>query len=318
MLAGAGRDGDEAMAMRRSWTLLLAAALLLAAPLARAAAPNGIIVYETDFGLRDGAVASMKGVALAVEPTLRLFDLTHEIPPFDIWTGAYQLDITLPYWPPGTVFVVVVDPGVGTERAAIVARTGSGHYVVTPDNGTLTLVADRLGLEAVHRIDEARHRLPGSEASFTFHGRDLFSITAARLASGAITLEQVGPRLATEPVRLDYQAASVAGDALVGTIPALDVNFGNVWTNIEPAAMAAVGLAKGDLVAVRILEGADEVYRGAVVWVDTFGDVPEGEALLYRNSVGTMALAINYGDFAATHGIGFGAEWRVELRRIRP
>jgi S-adenosylmethionine hydrolase len=115
-------------------------------------------------------------VAVSVDPTLRLENLTHEIPAFNIWEGAYRLNTTAPYWPAGTVFVSVVDPGVGTERRSVVLKTRSGHYFVSPDNGTLTLVAEDLGIAAVREIDESRYRLPGSEQSYTFHGRDVYSL----------------------------------------------------------------------------------------------------------------------------------------------
>jgi len=171
---------------------LCLAALLVAGPGA-AEDTNGIVVYQTDFGLKDGAVSAMRGVAVSVDPTLRLEDLTHEIPAFDIWEGAYRLNVTAPYWPPGTVFVSVVDPGVGTERRSVVLETRSGHYFVSPDNGTLTLVAEDLGIAAVRAIDESRYRLPGSEQSYTFHGRDVYSYAAAHLASGRIAFEISGP-----------------------------------------------------------------------------------------------------------------------------
>ena len=105
------------------------------------------VVFQTDFGLKDGAVAEMKGVALSVEPSLQLFDITHEIPSYNIWEAAYRLNQAAPFWPKGTVFVAVVDPGVGTERKSVVLKTRSGHYFVSPDNGTLTLVAKNLGLD---------------------------------------------------------------------------------------------------------------------------------------------------------------------------
>ena len=220
---------------------------------------NGMVVLETDFGLKDGAVAAMKGVALGVDRGLILHDLSHDIPPFDIWAGAYQLDITMPYWPKGTVFVAVIDPGVGTERGAVVARTGTGQYVVGPDNGLLTLVAEHYGIEAVRRIDEAKHRLPGSEKSYTFHGRDVFSYTAAKLAGGVITFEEVGPVLPGDVHRLAYTKAAFTDGTASGMVPSLDVNFGNVWTNIDRETFAGLGLEAG-----RQGGGADRRGEGVV------------------------------------------------------
>jgi S-adenosylmethionine hydrolase len=282
---------------------------------AGAQATNGIVVYQTDFGLKDGAVSAMRGVAVSVDPTLRLEDLTHEIPPFDIWQGAYRLAQTAPYWPAGTVFVAVIDPGVGTDRRSVVLATESGHYFVSPDNGTLTLVATQLGIASVREIDEERHRLPGSEGSQTFHGRDLFSVVAARLASRQIGLEEVGPAAASDLVTIAYQRPEFAQGRIAGTIPILDVQFGNVWTNIDRATFEQLGLALGEEVEVRIFDGDDPVYEGTMPFVSTFGDVPQGEPLAYFNSLDNFSLAINWGDFAGTHDIGSGPAWRIELTR---
>jgi S-adenosylmethionine hydrolase len=282
---------------------------------AQAAEPVGIVVYETDFGLKDGAVSAMRGVAMGVSRDLVLEDLTHEIPPFNIWEGAYRLNQTAAYWPAGTVFVAVVDPGVGTERKNLVLQTSSGHFFVAPDNGLLTLVAETLGVEAVREIDLAKNRLPGSETSYTFFGRDLFSYTGARLAAGQLAFADVGPELAGDIVSIDYQRPAVAEGKVVGNIPVLDIQYGNVWTNIDRKTFESLGLAKGDRAKVLIRESVGEVWQGEVPYVDTFGDVPEGEPLLYLNSLGDVALAINYGDFASTFGVSSGPDWVIEIGR---
>src|SRR3954449_9091811 len=136
-------------------------------------AQNKLVVFQTDFGLKDGAVSAMKGVAMGVSTDLKLFDLTHEIPAYNIWEAAYRLQQTAQYWPAGTVFVSVVDPGVGSERKSVVLKTKSGHFFVTPDNGTLTLIAQRLGIDSIREIDESKNRLKNSNESYTFHGRDV-------------------------------------------------------------------------------------------------------------------------------------------------
>jgi S-adenosylmethionine hydrolase len=300
--------------IRLAAATLWLAALLCASPLL-AQDTNGIIVFETDFGLKDGAVSAMRGVAVSVDPTLRLENLTHEIPAFDIWEGAYRLNTTAPYWPPGTVFVAVIDPGVGTERNAVVLKTRSGHYFVSPDNGTLTLVAEDLGIAAVRAIDESRYRRPGSELSYTFHGRDVFSYAAAHLASGKIGFAEIGPELPREVMTIPYQKPEIEGEVVRGNIPILDVQFGNVWTNIDRATFERLGVAKGERVAVRIFNGNEQVFAGAMPYVSTFGDVPEGETLLYLNSVDNVALAINWGNFAETYRVDSGPEWRVEVAR---
>jgi S-adenosylmethionine hydrolase len=298
---------------------LAAAALWLAGILCASSVAaqdtNGIVVYQSDFGLKDGAVSAMRGVAVSVDPTLRLENLTHEIPAFDIWEGAYRLNATAPYWPPGTVFVSVIDPGVGTARKSVVLKTRSGHYFVSPDNGTLTLVAEDLGIEAVREIDESRYRRPGSEQSYTFHGRDVYSYAAAHLASGKTAFEDIGPELPPEVVAIAYQKPEVEGGVVRGNIPILDVQFGNVWTNIDRATFERLGVAKGAEVAVRIFNEGEQVFEGRMPYVSTFGDVPEGETLLYLNSVDNVAFAINWGNFAATYGIASGPKWRVEVEK---
>ncbi|GAB4399230.1 MAG: hypothetical protein OHK0053_19090 [Microscillaceae bacterium] len=170
----------------------------------------------------------MKGVAYAVSSELKMFDLTHEIPSFNIWEAAYRLQQAAPYWPAGTVFVSVVDPGVGSERKSVVLKTQSGHYFVTPDNGTLTLVAEALGIGEVREIDEAKNRLKNSEKSYTFHGRDVYAYTGAKLAAGAITFAEVGQLLPPQVARLLYQKPERIQDEIRGNIPILDIQYGNV------------------------------------------------------------------------------------------
>ena len=208
-----------------------------------ATSAKGLMVFQTDFGVKDGAVSEMKGVACGVDPNLKLYDLTHEIPAFNIWEASYRLWQTAPYWPTGTVFVSVVDPGVGTNRKSVVAHTKTGQYVVTPDNGTLTMVAEKMGIDAMREIDETKNRRAGSEASYTFHGRDVYAYTGARLAAGVISFDGVGPELdPAKIVKIPYERATLARarvdiptepNGVRGSIPVLDPQYGNVWTNID-------------------------------------------------------------------------------------
>lgn len=273
------------------------------------------LVFQSDFGLKDGAVASMKGVAFGVNPDLKMYDITHEIPAFDIWAGAYQLKMTAPYWPADTVFVSVVDPGVGTERKSIVLKTKTGHYFVSPDNGTLTLIAEEMGTAEVRTIDESRYRRPGSEESYTFHGRDVYAYTGAHLASGKISFEEVGPVLEIEIISIPYQKATFDGTAVRGTIPILDVQYGNVWTNIDKETFQQLGVEKGDILAVQIKHGDEAVFEGKIPYVNTFGDVPEGDKLAYFNSLLNLSFAINWGNFAATHEVSSGPDWQVIIKK---
>ncbi|MBL7745658.1 MAG: S-adenosyl-l-methionine hydroxide adenosyltransferase family protein [Chitinophagaceae bacterium] len=275
---------------------------------------HNAIVIQTDFGLKDGAVSAMKGVAYEVDPALPLFDLTHEIPAYDIWEAAYRLEQTLPYWPAGTVFVSVVDPGVGTTRKSIVAKTKSGHYIVTPDNGTLTLVAASQGIEAVREIDETINRRAGSERSHTFHGRDVYVYTAARLAAKKISFEQIGDELKQPVVLIPFRQPELAENSISGNIPVLDIQYGNVWTNIPDSFMAKAGIRTGDSLDVQISFEDSLVCSVSVPFVRSFGDVPEGNALAYINSLLNLSLAINMGSFAERYGIKNGPGWSVTVR----
>lgn len=279
-------------------------------------AQNKIVVYQSDFGLKDGAVSEMKGVAMGVSSELRLFDLTHEIPAYHIWDAAYRLQQTVPYWPAGTVFVSVVDPGVGTSRKSVVLKTKTGQFIVTPDNGTLTLVAESLGIDVIREIDEKVNRRPESLNSFTFHGRDVYSYTAARLAAGVIRFEQVGPLLPKqEVVSLPYQRAVLSDGVIRGTIPVLDVQYGNVWTNIPADLFKRMGVIFGGTVDVRVIHAGKEVYRGEMPYEETFGSVEVGKPLAYLNSLLQLSFALNQGDFAAVNKIESGGEWTVEVRK---
>jgi len=291
----------------------LALFLLLSAK--AAAQERSAVVFQSDFGLRDGAVSAMKGVAFGVDPAIPLFDLTHEIPPFNIWEAAYRLKQSASYWPSNTVFVSVCDPGVGTERRAVVLRTRSGHRFVTPDNGTLTFIAESLGVEELRVIDIAKQRLKGSEDSYTFHGRDLFAYVAARLAAGRITLAEVGPLATNGVVALPYQRAERVEGLVRGNLPVLDPQYGNVWSNVGKRLFAELHPRTGEVFQVIIREGNRKVWSGKTPFVDSFGGVPEGQPLLFVNSLLEMAVALNQGDFAKRFGIRSGPDWSIEISR---
>ena len=200
--------------MKHSIAVLAALALLSAGAASQAApapapAPAPVLLLQSDFGLQDGSVASLKGVAYTVSPALQVVDITHLIPPFSILDAAYRLRQVAPFWPAGSVFVSIVDPGVGTARRSVVMKTKTGQYFVTPDNGTLTFVAELFGVAEVREIDETVNRRPGSQWSATFHGRDVYVYTAARLAAGVITFEQVGPSRDTQYVAAERRGAAL-------------------------------------------------------------------------------------------------------------
>jgi len=272
------------------------------------------LVFMTDFGLVDGAVSAMYGVAYSVMPELKIHDLTHDITPYDIWEASYRLIQTINYWTEGTVFVSVVDPGVGSDRKSVVVKTSSGRYIVTPDNGTLTHVLRAEGVAAVREIDEHINRLPRSGESYTFHGRDVYAFTGARLAAGIIDFEGVGPEFSVESlVSLPIVEPYLEGSAVCGTIDVLDVRFGSLWTNIPRELFLKTGIRYGDRVSITIENDTRCVYRNIILFGKSFADVYVGEALVYVNSLDCVAVAINQGSFARAYNIGTGNSWRIRI-----
>ena len=274
------------------------------------------IVTQTDF-TKGISTCTMDGVCMMVDPQLRVFDSTHNIPSFDTYTASTSLDFVVDYWPAGTVFVSVVDPGVGTSRRGCVAKLKNGSYVVTPDNGTLTHMLLHPGIAQVRQIDEAYNRLPGSEGVNIFHGRDVFAYTAARLAAGVISYEEVGPAYPVEEIvrhPLPCPAAEADG-AITGMVASADTHFGLVCSNIPMDWFAEQGFAYGDVLEVSITGGGREGYRGDVAYVSSFGAVAVGEPLLMNSEVRTIQIAVNQENMTDKYKIGCGPDWRITLRR---
>jgi len=291
--------------------LLFVTSLVLQASLTHAAEP---LVLQSDFGVKDIAVASMKGVAVSVSRDLDIYDLTHEIPAFNIWEASLRLEQAAGYWPKGTVFVSVVDPGVGTARKSVVLKTKTGQYFVSPDNGSLTAVAEQFGIESVREIDEAVNRLASSEKSYTFHGRDVYAYTGARLAAGVISFEQVGRELPNAVMMIPYQQPVFDDGRIIGNIEILDPQYGNIWTNIDRDTFQKLELATGDQITVTISNDGETVYKQLMPYFESFGRVEVGEPLLYLNSVNDVALAINQGSFSTKFKVLSGPDWHIEIR----
>lgn len=274
------------------------------------------LVFQTDFGVKNDAVASMKGVAFGVNPKLKMFDLTHEVTPYDIWEAGYWLNGVAAYWPENTVFVSVVDPGVGTDRKSVVLKTKTNQYFVTPDNGTLTLIADNYGIAEVREIDEAVNRLKNSEKSYTFHGRDVYAYTGARLASGAISFEEVGKKLPNEVVKIDYQKPEIKDGSIYGIVTVIDQPYGNIWTSIPRELFEKSNIKLGDKIHLTITNEGEKVYDEIIPYVETFGKVEEGKALCYMNSELKAAFAINMGNFSKNYTVSSGFNWVVKISPV--
>jgi hypothetical protein len=251
----------------------------------------------TDFGVVDDSVAICKGVMYSIAPEVRIVDLTHQVTPFSILDGARFLYGATAYYPAGTVFVVVVDPGVGSTRKAVVVKSKRGQYFVLPDNGLMTLVQDRDGLEAARKITNPAWMI-GAALSSTFHGRDIFSPAGAHLARGDDWI-QVGPELdLAKLVRLDVAAAKLDEHGLSGEVIATDGPFGNLVTNISGDEFLKLGYTHGQSVPVTI--GKNHMM---LPFVRTFSDVPLKKPLLYIDSRGHVGLAINQGSFASIYAM---------------
>ena len=274
---------------------------------------NGLLVLQSDFGLSDGAVAAMEGVALSVDPHLQLYSLTHEIPPFDTYEASYRLLQVVPFWPKGSVFVSVVDPGVGSSRRSCAAKTVTGQYIVTPDNGSLSHIARVIGIESVREIS-GEERREGSRYTQTFHGRDIYAYTGARLAAGLVTYDYIGPEYDKSEIKmLEMPEASFENGMIIGTIETLDVRFGSLWTNVSSELFRKLGAKRKDLIDISIYNGERKVHRSFVTLAETFADVEIGESLIYVNSMNHMAVAINQGSFADAYHIGIRNGWKITM-----
>lgn len=277
-----------------------------------------ILVFQTDFTYKEGAVAAMYGVVKSVDRTLEIIDGTHEIPKFDTWSASYRLNQIMRFWPKGTIFVSVVDPGVGTKRKACVAKTKDGYYVVTPDNGSLTHIKKWVGIEEVREIDESTNRLrgKGTEGVSIFHGRDLFGYCAAKLASGIITFEEVGPSYDVENIIEHKIYEPIIGKEYVkGMFEISDPNFGNLWTNIKLEDFNDAGFLYGDNIKIKIYCNDELKFDHNILFYPSFGDVDKGKAVIYNNELMKIGLAVNMGSFIEEYKIDFGPEWTIEFTK---
>jgi hypothetical protein len=263
----------------------------------------------------DFAGLVMPGVAYSVSKDLDIFDVQPLIPLYDIRAASDSLAYNAQTWPAGTVFVSVVDPGVGTTRKSVVLRTKNGLYFVSPDNGSLSGPAATYGIDAVREIDESVNRIPGSEWSHTFHGRDVYSYAGARLAAGVISFEQVGPLLEPKVIMLEKLSARFEYGVLYGYVTGGTGRLGNISFSIDRHLFDEMKPEFGEIYDV-VIRNADKIaWEGSVPYTRSFGDVPLGENLLFINSSGETSIAVNQGNFADKFGIGTGESWTIEIRK---
>ncbi len=262
---------------------------------AQAASARPAIVFMTDFGTANDAVAICRAVIYGIAPDVRIMDITHQVTPFSIEEASRFLYGVTAYYPAGTVFLVVVDPGVGTSRKAIAVRSKKGQYFILPDNGVITPVLDRDGLEEAREITN-QHWMIDSPLSSTFHGRDIFSPAAAHLAAGW-EFNLVGPPV-QQLVRLSSATAVISAKGIDGDVIGLDDPFGSLITNITGEDLKQLGYNVGDKVFVQINK-----KMIALPYAKTFMDVAVGESLLYVDSRGRVGIAVNQGSYSKKYNV---------------
>lgn len=277
-----------------------------------------ILVFQTDFTYKEGAVCAMYGVVKSVDRDLDIMDGSHEIPQFDTWSASYRLYQSMKFWPEGTIFVSVVDPGVGTKRKASVAKTSDGYYVVTPDNGSLTHLKKWVGIDEIREIDENTNRLKGkgTEGVSIFHGRDLFAYCAAKLASGIISYEEVGPAYqVADIVEHEIHEPLINPGYVKGILEIEDPNFGNQWTNIKLEDFNQAGFKYGDFVNVTISHDGETRFKEKILFDSSFGYAKKGEPMVYNNELMKISFCVNQGSFKEMYSIDFGPDWVVEISK---
>ena len=273
------------------------------------------IVMQTDF-TKGVATCTMDGVIRCIDPTLDTFDSCHDIPVFDTYAASCALNFVVDFWPAGTIFVSVVDPGVGTDRRACCAKLANGCYVITPDNGTLTHVKERIGVEEVRMIDETINRLPSTREVSIFHGRDLFAYCAGRLAAGVITFEGVGPAYPVEEIVMHQRILpTMENGVLRGMIETSERGFGLVDTNIPYQMLEDMGIHHGSKVCCTVRHNDKTVFSEEVTYAKSFGYVPEGAPLVMISETKHVELAKNLRDIATEFDSGSGPSWTMELKK---
>ncbi len=264
-----------------------------------------LVVLTTDFGLNNEAVGLCHGAILAINPDIEVVDLCHNVKAFDVKQASLILKGT-ECFPEGTVFVSVIDPGVGTDRGAIAIKTKKGLYYIAPNNGLLTYVIEEQGLEAVYELDTKKVNPQWSRG--TFDGRDLFSPAGAILAINNGKMDSIGHEIKQEAiVMFMVLQAKINEGTISGVYVQEDEPFGNAWTNITEEDLKKISVKPGD--KLHITAAGIEIDLPFVV---TFGEVKKGEPLAYMNSEGTLAFAINQGNFTLNYNLKEGMEIKVK------
>jgi S-adenosylmethionine hydrolase len=311
-LAGTRKEGAHMPKFRLYFYTLLITFTLSSPAFAK------VIILQSDFGTRDAAVAAMKIVITGIDKEITIIDNTHEIEPFKVYEGAYRLYQTAPLASAGTVYISVIDPGVGSKRLSIVAKDKRGVIYVTQDNGTLSFIDKEVGLAEVRVIDESIWRRPGSENSHTFHGRDIYAYVGALLASQKVAFEDIGEKLDLQKLtRINIANAEISENKLIlsGIVEIHDVRFGNLWTNIPEDLAKAFGFKEGNVYTLKIYNSGKLYKELKLPFLRSFSAAKDYKdaKLIYINSLGKLACAELLGSFAKSQGVGFGPDWTIEI-----
>jgi S-adenosylmethionine hydrolase len=288
---------------------LLAAALITAS--LHAQQTQHVVGFMTDFDVKDDAIGICKAVMETVDPGVRIIDISHQVTPYDIAEGARFLAGSAPYFPADAVFVVVIDPGVGSTRKAIIAHSRRGQYFVLPDNGLLTLFpsSGENQIIAAREITNPAWMI-GAKLSSTFHGRDIFSPAGAHLARGD-DWTQAGPALdPAKLIRIDIPTATIDTTGLHAQVLGLDGPFGNVILDVPSETFARLGYHLGDPVPVTI-----DGHPYTIPFHKTFSDVPVGSPLFYIDSRGRLALSLNQRNFADQYKVVPGMSVTIPAKK---
>ncbi len=296
--------------MKRIAVIITLLSITLAASADEAEPGKNALLIQADFA---GLV--MTGVAYSVSKDLDVYNVRPLIPLYNIREASASMAYNAQTWPAGTVFVSVVDPGVGTDRKSVVLQTKNGLFFVSPDNGSLSGPAMQYGIEAVREIDETVNRIPGSEWSHTFHGRDVYSYTGARLAAGVISYAEVGPLLEARVIMLEEMGARLEDGVLYGYVSGGTGRLGNISFSIDRHLFEEINPAYGEMYDIVIRNIGEVAWKGSLPYAKSFGDVPLGDNLLFVNSSGSTSIAVNQGNFANKYGIGSGDNWTIEIRK---
>lgn len=276
---------------------------------------NKIIVWQTDFTMDWPFVSTMKGVCKQIDPEIECIDSCHTIEKFNILEASQQLNYIVPFWSDHTIFVSVVDPGVGTSRKASAAKLKNSSIIITPDNGTLTHVYYNIGIEEIREIDPSI-RYKGTEDVSVFHGRDIFAYSAAMLASDKLKYEELGALYDVKDIVLldySYLKADVSNPEIEGMVTNVSDPFGSIVFNILTSDFKKY-YHFGDMISITLTNEEGIYFEDKVPYGKAFGDVDIGSPIIFNSSSDYISIGINQGSFKEKYKVKTGSSWKVKIK----